>query len=442
MCHKACLLPFPKSTSAFSKGLIVFALLVLPALAFAQKKNELESKKKNLQKEIQVTESLLNETKQHKKISLNQLVTLNQKITMREELIRAISQEIRIIQKHIEETTGVIESLEQDVYNLKQEYAQMVYYAYKNKNSYDRLMFLFSSKDFNQAYRRLKYLQQYSDYRKKQAELIVQTQAKLDEKIKTLQLAIGQKRGLLTTEEQEKNLLAEEKKEQEGTLNKLQEKEKELLAALREKEKEQKQLQLAIQRVIEEEMRKARELAEAKAKAAAKANKAAGNTAVEDAPKTSTVSTSSLNLTPEAQKLSATFETNRSKLPWPVSEGIIISKFGEHPHPVLKGITVKNNGVDITTSKGSEIRAVFDGEVTGVVSMPGYGKVVIIRHGEYLSVYSNLQETFVKYGDKISTKQSIGRVITDEVSSKTEVHFEIYKGQTALNPEHWLFRNN
>jgi murein hydrolase activator len=405
--------------SLSNKFIFSIWLILISSAVFAQKKNDLENKKKNIQKEIQVTESLLNETKQHKKLSLNQLVTLNKKIGMREELIRTINSEIRMLQKQIDESKSVIESLETDIKNLKEEYGRMIYYANKNKNAYDRLMFIFSSKDFNQAYKRLKYLQQYSEYRKKQAEMIVKTQELLDKKIADLEVTKQQKQRLLLTEEEEKILLAEEKKEQESTLTKLQEKEKDLLAALKEKEKEQKQLQLAIQRIIEEEIRKAKEVAEKAGKTAPK----------------------SVTLTPEAIKLSSTFESNKAKLPWPVMEGIITGKFGEHPHPVLKGITINNNGVDISTTKGSAVRAVFEGEVTGIATVPGYGKVVIIRHGEYLSVYSNLKEALVSKGDKIITKQTIGTVFTDETNSKTEVHLEIYKGQTALNPEHWLFKN-
>jgi murein hydrolase activator len=401
--------------------LVLFFLLIPCSQIFAQKQKELENKKKALQKEIQMTESLLNETKQNKKLSLNQLVTLNKKISIREELIRTINSEIRLIQKQITETSQIIESLEADIKHLKDEYAQMIYYAYKNRSAYDRLMFIFSSKDFNQAYKRLKYMQQYNEYRRKQAEMIIKTQELLNKKVKDLEEIRNKKEKLLQSEEQEKGVLAKEKKEQETTLVSLQEKEKELMTALKEKEKEQKQLQLAIQRVIEEEMRKARE----EAKKAGKPTPAANT----------------LALTPEAMKLSSTFESNKSRLPWPVSEGLITGKFGEHAHPVLKGITVKNNGVDISTSKGAQVRSIFEGEVTGIATVPGFGKVIIVRHGEYLSVYSNLAEVNVKKGDKVSTKQIIGVVDTDDSTSKTEIHLEIYKGQNPLNPEQWLFKN-
>lgn len=394
-------------------------ILLCPTYSFGQKKSDLESKKKLLQKEIQYTESLLKETKINKKLSLNQLVTLNKKIGMREELIRTINSEIKLIEKQIVEQKDIIDALESDLKKLKEEYARLIYYAYKNQNSYDRLMFIFASEDFNQAFNRLKYLQQYSSYRQHQAQLIVKTRELLDKKIDELKGKKQEKQELLGSEVQEKQNLAKEKGEQEDALGKLQKQEKELLKALKEKNKEQEQLKLAIKRIIEEEIRRME----------AEAKKTKGNT-----------TTKSLGLTPEALKLSATFESNKNKLPWPVLEGVITGKFGEHPHPALKGIRINNNGIDITTSKDAGVRAVFDGEVTGIATMPGFGKVVVIRHGEYLSVYGNLREVNVKMGDKITTKQTIGVVDTDDTKSKTEVHLEIWKGTSVLNPELWLFK--
>lgn len=403
--------------SRLSKYVLFFLIVVLQQGLFAQSKKELEGKKKQLQKEIKQTESLLNETKKNKKLSLNQLVTLNKKISVREQLIQTIQAEIRIAEKQIKENKDVITSLENDLQKLKEEYARMIYYAYKNQDAYSRIMFVFSAQDFSQAYRRLKYMQQYSFYRQKQAEMIEKTQELLNKKVAELEDKKRQKQQLLGIEEQEKQVLAKEKTEQEKTLTQLQEQEKELLKKIREKEQEQKQLQLAIQRIIEEEIRKSREKA-----------KSDGTKPAEKG----------LTLTPEAQKLSNTFEANKGKLPWPVAEGIITGKHGEQPHPVLKGITIKNNGVDISTKKDAPVRAVFEGEVTGLATVPGFGKVVMIRHGEYLSVYSNLRDVLVKKGDKIKTKQNIGVVETDD-NGKTEVHFEIWKGSTLMNPETWLF---
>lgn len=322
----------------------------------------------------------------------------------------------------------MINKLQKDLEQLKQEYAKMIYYAYKNQDSYSKMMFVFSSSDFNQAYMRMKYMQQYSDYRKSQAKQIQATQELLNKKVNELQAKKNEQQSLLGEKEEEKTELSKERNEKEQVLTHLQDKEKQLKQDLKKKRDDANKLQQAIQRIIEEEIRKAREAAK-KANASNKVNK--GNK----------VTSGGLTLTPEAQKLSATFETNKGKLPWPVTEGVITESFGEHDHPVLKGIKVKNNGIDISTRAGSTVRALFEGEVTGVITIPGAGKAVIVRHGEYLSVYSNLETTIAKSGEKVKTKQTIGTVRSDD-DGKAEVHLEIWKGSVMLNPEGWIFKNN
>jgi septal ring factor EnvC (AmiA/AmiB activator) len=428
------LLLFPKSMNKFTNTLLTcFILLCFSFSAIAQKKVELENKKLMLQKDIRYTESLLNETKINKKLSLNQLVTLNKKISIREELIEEVSSEISIIDRQIDFNKEIIIEKEADLNELKNEYAKMIYFAYKNQNAYDRLMFVFSSRDFNQAFNRLKYMQQYSDYRKKQAELIVSTQREINSKIYELVQKKLQKNELLGTEEHEKENLAKEKSEQEGVLDKLQKQEKDLFQTLKEKEKEQRQLQMAIQRIIEEEIKKARELAMKEAKDSKPKNASGAN---------SNTNSNALSLTPETIKLSGVFEQNKTKLPWPVVEGIITGRFGQQAHPVLKNIKINNNGIDIATKKQASVRAIFDGVVTGIATVPGFGKVIMIRHGEYLTVYSKLKEINVKKGDKVVIKQTLGIVETEDSESKTEVHFEIWKGTIVLNPELWIFKNN
>ncbi len=418
----------------FTKNLLGFFILAFFAIpSFGQKKVELENKKIMLQKDIKYTESLLNETKINKKLSLNQLVTLNKKISIREELIDAVSSEISVINRQIDHNKEIINAKEADLIQLKNEYSKMIYFAYKNQNSYDRLMFVFSSRDFNQAFNRLKYMQQYSDYRKKQAELILTTQREINAKISDLMQKKSLKHELLGTEEHEKENLAKEKTEQEVVLDKLQKQEKDLFQTLKEKEKEQRQLQMAIQRIIEEEIKRAREMA-AKEARESKPKNASG------APANN--SSNALSLTPETIKLSGVFEQNKTKLPWPVVEGIITGKFGQQAHPVLKNIKINNNGIDIATKKQANVRSVFDGIVTGIATVPGFGKVIMIRHGEYLTVYSKLKEISVKKGDKVSIKQNIGIVETEDLESKSEVHFEIWKGTIVLNPELWIFKNN
>lgn len=384
--------------------------------AKGQGKQELQQKKKELQKEIVYTNKLLNETAENKKASINQLVQLNKKIGAREELIRTMNQEIALIDQAIDSNQTVLDSLSKTLKSLKDEYAKILRSAYKNRSAYDQLMFVFSSDDFNQAFKRLKYLQQFTRYRKNQVIKIEFTQEEINKQLVELEAVKQSKKNLLNSIENEFEKLGSEKSQKQTVVNQLQGREKELKKALQEKKKASEQLEKAIERIIAEEIRKARE-------AAKKAGK----------------DSKGYPLTPEAKELSNSFTANQGKLPWPVLEGLITEKFGEHPHPALPGVKVQNNGIDITTTKGSIIRSIFEGEVTAVIIIPGGGKGVMIRHGEYLSVYTYFQELYVKKGDKVSTKQDLGIVVTDD-DNKTNLHLEIWKNTTKLNPELWLFR--
>ena len=397
-----------------------FSFSVTISFGQRQTKKDLENKKKQLQKEIEYTNELLSETKKNKKLSLNQLVTLNKKISAREELIATINTEIAVLNKQIRANNESINGLQKDLAKLKTEYAKMIYYAYKNKDSYNRLMFVFASNDFEQAFMRLKYLQQYSDYRHKQAEKIVSTEKNLGQKIEDLQTKKTDKGILLGSQEHEKKNLTVEKTEKEQVFSELQEQESKLKRDLEKKKRDAEKLQQAIQRVIEKELEKAQ--AEA-----AKANK----------PKPQ-----KLILTPESQLLSNSFASNRGKLPWPVVKGVISERFGVHPHPLMKDVDINNNGVDIATNNGALVRAVFEGEVKAVVNMPGAGQFILIRHGEFLTIYSNLKDIYVKVGDKVKTKENLGTILFDDEDSKTVMHFEVWKGQTKMDPEDWLYKNN
>jgi septal ring factor EnvC (AmiA/AmiB activator) len=397
--------------------LLIFGLILCSSsLAFSQSKEELQNKKKKLQEEIEYTNTLIQETKKNQTSSMDQLLKLNKKIEARQEIINTIMEEMRLLDKKIEKNKAVIASLEADLQELREEYAEMLYYTYKNRSSYNRLLFLFSSSDFNQAYKRLKYLQQYTSYRKRQAQLIVKTRESIDKKIANLEEIRTEKRVLLYSLENEKHNYTKEKVEQEGVLTSLKQKEKELLKELRRKERTAEKLQRAIEEIIREEIRKARE-------AAAKAGS----------------SSKGFPMTPEAQQLSNNFSANKGKLPWPVIEGIITSEYGTHPHPVLKQIQVKNNGIDISTNSGSAARAIFEGTVSKVLIIPGEGKSVLIRHGEYLSVYSYMSDVYVKAGDKVTTKQELGLLVSENANTKTAIHFELWKGMNTLNPSYWLY---
>lgn len=440
-------------------GFIFISPVMLLAQGGKQNKKELENKKSKLKAEINTINELLHETKTSKKLSMNQVAMLNTKLKVREELIATINSEIRLINNQINSNQKEVNELNANLTKLKTEYARMIYYGYRNKDSYNKLMFIFAAGDFNQAFQRLKYIQQYNEYRKKQAEAIAKTQTQISEKIVELENKKKEKSQLLTGEEQEKLNLAKEKTEQEGVLVQLQDKEKQLKEQLEQKKKDSEALNTAIKKLIQDEIKRQQEqaIADAKKKEEAKkkkeelanktkeqkiknkTNAVVKNNTKED-PKSSVNKPVVLELTKEAEELSADFASNKGKLPWPVTKGVITDGFGPHEHPSIKGFIVDNKGVDISTTKGASCRALFGGEVTGVVNVPGSGRVVIIRHGEYLSVYTNLEEVTVKTGDKIASKQTIGSVSFNDDEDKTMMNLQIWKGQKILNPEDWLYR--
>jgi murein DD-endopeptidase MepM/ murein hydrolase activator NlpD len=317
--------------------------------------------------------------------------------------------------KQIDQNKKQIADLEASLESLKDDYAKMIRFAQKNSSAEDRLMYIFASQDFYQATSRIKYLQQIARYRENQAKEIVATQSDLDQLNLKLLSVINEKDALLKNEEQTRKDLSQDVVAQKTAVEGLQQEEKGLLQKLREQEKQREKLNKEIQRIIEAEIRASKK----------------DNAGV-------------FSLTPEAAALSASFESNKGKLPWPVERGVITAKFGQNPHPVLAGIMVPNNGVDIATSNNAAVRAVFQGTVSGVFSIPGAGQNVIINHGGYRTVYSNLKEVFVSKGQKVEIKQSIGTVLTDESSGKTEAHLEIWKvsesGTTKQDPALWIYR--
>jgi septal ring factor EnvC (AmiA/AmiB activator) len=400
---------------------LLACLLFMPLLVNGQEdRSRLEQDKKKLEQDIEYTNKLLDQTRQVRKSSLNELIILNNQIRQRESLISNINQEISFFDRQIASNNDSIKKLSKSLDKLKSEYARMIYYAFKNRSIYDRLMFIFSAEDFNQAYRRLKYFQQYSAYRKAQVKLIQDTQQELDSKIREYETQIQEREGLVAELESEREALTREKENKNRNVVQLSKREKELKNELDEKQKAAARLEQAIKDIIAEEIR----LAEERAKRESSMKKA-----------------DDMALTPVEYELSANFANNKGKLPWPSARGIVSGTYGEHPHPVLKYVKVKNNGINILTTEGEKARSVFEGKVTRIMSVPNYNTVVIIRHGEYLTVYSNLSEVYVKTGDQVATMQEIGKIYTDPADSKTELHFEIWKSKTLQNPEYWLVKN-
>ena len=398
-----------KATNKTKIVILIFLGLFSFIAVLSQSKSDLEKQKELLQKDISYKNSILKQTKKNQQLSSIQLVVLEKKIISRKNLISNIQAQLRLSTKKLENNRALIESLQEDIQELKADYAKMIYYAFRNRNSYDRLMFIFSSDDFNQAYRRLRYIQLYSAYREEQAKMIQKTQEMLQKKVIELESDRNEKERLLGIERNEKGLLTHEITEQKNTYNSLIKKEEYLKKEIEKNQLKAKKLQKEIEKIIAEEL-----ISKGK---------------------------NFFSLTPESKLLSKSFSSNKGKLPWPVKKGVITEYFGEHSHPVLKQIIVNNNGINISTSKGSSARAVFEGVVSGIVILPGAGKAVMIRHGEYISIYSNLENVDLIKGQHVSTKQVVGKILTDHSTGKTTLHFELWKGQTILNPSPWLYRS-
>jgi len=395
-------------------GSFIILLLSLSIFALGQSKErqELEKKRRQKEEEIKLTKKLLEETGKKQKETTDYLNILKNQIETREGIIMNIREELSYLDEEINNNRDVINSLNKDLDVLKKEYESMVKFAYKTRNPYNKLGFILSAETFNQSFKRMKLLQSYSEYRKKQMELIKQTQSAIEKKLVELDAQKIQKMTLLGIQNREKENLDSDRQNQSKVMDNLKRKEVQLKKDLVAKEKARKQIDKQIEDLIRAEIEKSK--------------KASGTTTLE--------------LTGEAKQLSLDFTTNRGKLPWPVERGVITERFGQHDHPTLEGVVVVCNGIKIMSTKGAEARAVFGGKVSNVISIPGMGKSVIINHGEYFTVYVNLDEVYVKPNDKVSTKQRIGSIHYDQKSGKTEMELQIWKQSTKLDPEYWLFR--
>ena len=417
---------------------MVLLLLAFVSPTYAQKtkgksKKQLQSEITSLQQEISTANQLLKKTKKDREMTLNEVSILDTKIKQRESLIRAYNEQIAVLDEEIHKGQRDIRNLNSDLGKLQKEYAKMIVFANKNRNHYDRLGFIFASKDFNQAFSRLRYIRQFNDARKTKMEQIASTERRISDEVEASQQAREEQAALLKDEKIQQETLKKEKKELNGQVAKLKKKEGSLQQDIKNKQQQAKKLQKAIDDIIAEEIRKANAEAERKRKEEAKKNASKGKTTT-PAPKKE----KGMALTPAEQTLSSNFVGNKGKLPWPVERGVISSSYGKHASVVSDKVTVTNNGIDIATTENAQARAVFEGEVASVTKLTGANTVVILRHGEYFTVYSNLENVTVKRGDKVKTKQNIGTVHTNKTEGKTELHFELLKEQNRQNPANWL----
>lgn len=390
----------------------------------AQKKTRysLEKERKEIQKKMADATKLLAETKNEKKSSESELRALNQRIFTQESYLKNLQSEVQLINNEMSEMEDIIYSLQRDLDSLKKEYSEMVYITYKANNAFSKLSFLFTSQSYNQLMMRIKYLDQFRRARKSQVEKIQQMKDYLVEKEVDLQEKLNEKKATLTKLESEKNQLAGLQQKQQSLLSQLASREKEFLKKIKQYEKEQEKLNKLIKDIIEEEIAKER------ARAAAEAKKNAA-----------TSSDSKLKTTKETTILSNNFSANKGRLPWPLTRCFIARKFGKHPHPILASVYTMNNGLGLQCEKSSEVKAVFDGTVTTVATIPGMNKIVMVKHGDYFTVYAKLETVYVSTGDKITAKSPIGKVYTDG-NNETELEFQIWNGKEKLDPQQWLAR--
>jgi len=421
------------------KGFVkLFLILVIGLLscdaALAQSKKELEAKKTKIQKEIEQTNAQLNQVLKNKNATKEQITALKKKIELRQSLITTINSEINEIGNEITTTGKAIADLETKLEQLKSDYTKLLLFADKNKNVYQRLMFVFGANDFNQAYQRMKLIQEFAEYRRNQAEEIIKTRDQLTGKKTELQDQVNQKTQLKQSELSNKTQLEKEKVNQAELLTQLSLNEKALKKSLAQKQKTKQNLDRAIERLIAKEIEKAR-------KKTTTTTTATKTTTTKSSSKTTAPKKVEITLTPEAEKLSISFISNKGSLPWPVESGAISSSFGQHEHKDLKGVIINNNGVDILTRQNASVRVLFNGVVSGIITLPGAGKAVIVRHGDFFTVYSNLETVSVSTGQNLSTKQSIGVVASSqEASGKGEIHLEIWRNSEKLNPQSWIAR--
>ena len=411
----------------YFKSILILLMVFFGVQVFAQSRSELEKRKAQLNKDIEMTNNILNKTAKDKKVTLKQLNLLRAQIRLKEEKINTINSEIRLLDGQINENVNQVRSLQGQLAQLKSDYAAMIRFAQKNQGSYSKLMYIFAAKDFNQAYKRMKYLQQFGEYRQKQARYIEDTQTSIKGKISQLNRNKLDKDHLLNDQEKEKTTLGSAQDKQAKAVSSLTSQEKKLKRDLAKKQRDAQQLDRAIRQAIAKEIEIARINAEEEARIAAAKAKAAGKEA--PAAKTGSV----LNTTPEAAKLSADFVSNRGRLPWPVANGVVTQYAGRQKIGV--NVVVNNTGWIIKTNPGSAVRSIFEGQVKRVFDIVG-SKVVIVKHGEFFTAYKNLASINVSIGQKVSTKQTLGTA-----DSQAEIEFHIYKSRDEQDPKYWLAPN-
>jgi septal ring factor EnvC (AmiA/AmiB activator) len=389
--------------------IVFFLLFMLSHLLSGQSKAELEEKRKKTLEEISYVDNMLKTTAKEKSEGINAVKIIGRKVDLRESVIRGMREEIDLISERIDLNNLAIGMMEDDLVKLKSDYAKAVVNSYKSQKGNPELIYILSAKDFNQGYKRLKYLQQVTKFRRRESEIILELKSQVESSKRRLEADLNRISDLKNRQEQQKKLLEDEQVKKKQMVKSLTNKEKQLQRELEDKKRIARKIENEIDRLIEEEKKKA--------------------------VKSET--------TPEQKLIGESFSENAGRLPWPVEKGVITSHFGVHPHPVFKYLTEDNIGIEITSSGRMKARSVFQGEVAKVFAISGANMTVIIRHGKYLSVYANIAYVRVKPGDKVIAKQDIGDIYMDPGNSNTSVlKFMIFEtNMKYLDPENWISKN-
>ncbi|QZK88967.1 peptidoglycan DD-metalloendopeptidase family protein [Flavobacterium sp. CHNK8] len=412
------------------KYILSLICICMTSLLWSQESQQekLEQRKAQIQKEIKENEKLLQTVKKKEKSAVNVVVIQSTKIKLKEKLINTTEKQTKLLKNDMYINQVQINKLKKELEILKEDYAKMIVKSYKSRSSESRAMFLLSSENFLQAYKRAQYMKQYTGYRKMQGEEIKTKTDKLADYNQKLDIQKTAKQKLIAENEKERLSLEKEKQEQLKLVNSIKKDKNKIAQEIKKRQQEYRTIDRQINRLIREA------IAEANRKAALEKAKANPSAPVSKA----AVSSSKIELTPEAKIIADNFRSNRGRLPYPVEKGFISLGYGNQTHPMFNTITVHNSGVEITTDKGANARAVFGGEVTSVIVISPVNKAVMIQHGDYFTVYQNLSSVSVSKGDKVSIKQSIGRVRTNGETGKTIIKFLILQNTTYNNPEGWL----
>jgi septal ring factor EnvC (AmiA/AmiB activator) len=405
------------SNTPFTLTLVLFTLMLnFSGFSQSKKQLELEERRRELTREIQQIGALLFEGKKEQKSVLSVVEDLDFKIKVRNDLISITNQQANLLTREINSNQTKISKLRARLKSLKADYAKMVVRSYKSRADKNKLMFLLSSTNFQQAYKRLQYIKQYADYQKRQADLIKTETAKMQQLNIALVTQKKSKQTLIEENRIAKSILDQERAQQNVLINDIKSNLSKFTAQLKSKQRESNKIDKEIKKIIRE--------------AIAASNKKAGKSSKSKV----------FSLTPEQKILAANFTSNKGKLPWPVANGVVKLRYGNNPSPIDRSLTIKSNGVRIATNKGEEVRAVFEGVVQGIMTPKNGNNTIMVRHGNYITVYKNLSKFYVQKGDKVKTKQVIGEVITNKASGETILSFGIYKDSAIQNPSQWIYR--